>query len=113
MTVDEARAHLGITAAATVDEIRDAFRRRARALHPDLHPDADHADRARLGREFHNAREARDILVRYVSGPAAEARARALRAEANSPLDGSAHCSAYAERVQAIHAASTSDDALR
>ena len=73
MTLDEARAHLGITAAATVDEIRDAFRRRARALHPDLHPDADDADRARLGREFHNAREARDILVRYVSDPLRQA----------------------------------------
>lgn len=38
MTLDEARARLGVTRAATVDEIRDAFRRRARALHPDLHP---------------------------------------------------------------------------
>jgi hypothetical protein len=69
MTLDEARAHLGVTAAANVDEIRDAFRRRARALHPDLHPEADDADRARLGREFHNVREARDILVRYISDP--------------------------------------------
>ena len=69
MTLDEARAHLGVTPAATVDEIRDAFRRRARALHPDLHPNADHDDRARLGREFNSAREARDILVRYTSDP--------------------------------------------
>ncbi|WP_197471564.1 DnaJ domain-containing protein [Microbacterium oleivorans] len=69
MTLDEARAYLGVTTAASVEEIRDAFRRRARALHPDLRPDADDADRARLGREFHNAREARDILVRYVSDP--------------------------------------------
>lgn len=69
MTLDEARAHLGVTPAATVDEIRDAFRRRARALHPDLHPGADHDDRARLGREFNNAREARDILIRYTSDP--------------------------------------------
>jgi hypothetical protein len=69
MTLDEARAHLGVTAAATVDEIRDAFRKRARALHPDLHPHADATDRARLGRDFNNAREARDILVRYTSDP--------------------------------------------
>ena len=69
MTLDEARGHLGVTSAATVDEIRDAFRRRARALHPDLHPDASDVDRARLGREFHNAREARDILIRYLSDP--------------------------------------------
>ncbi|WP_082561599.1 DnaJ domain-containing protein [Microbacterium sp. Root61] len=69
MTLDEARAHLGVTPAATVDEIRDAFRRQARALHPDLHPEANPVDRARLGREFHNAREARDILVRYTGDP--------------------------------------------
>jgi hypothetical protein len=69
MTLDEARAHLGVSAAATVDEIRDAFRRRARVLHPDLHPDVDDAARARLGRDFHNAREARDLLVRYISDP--------------------------------------------
>lgn len=69
MTLDEARTHLGVTAVATVDEIRDAFRRRARALHPDLHPDANPEDRARLGREFNSAREARDILVGYTSDP--------------------------------------------
>lgn len=69
MTLDEARAHLGVTAAATVDEIRDAFRRRARALHPDLHPNAHPDDRARLGREFNNVREARDILVTHTSDP--------------------------------------------
>lgn len=69
MTLDEARAHLEVTPAATVDEIRDAFRRRARALHPDLHPNADHDDRARLGRDFNDAREARDILIRYTSDP--------------------------------------------
>lgn len=69
MTLDEARAHLRVTPAATVEEIRDAFRRRARALHPDLHPNADHDDRARLGREFNSAREARDILIRYTSDP--------------------------------------------
>ncbi|MDL9978593.1 J domain-containing protein [Microbacterium sp. ASV49] len=69
MTLDEARAQLGVTAGATVDEIRDAFRQRARELHPDLHPSADAADRARLGREFNSAREARDILVRYTSDP--------------------------------------------
>lgn len=69
MTLDEARAHLGVTPAATVDEIREAFRRRARNLHPDLHPDADAEHRARLGRDFHNVREARDILVRHLTDP--------------------------------------------
>jgi hypothetical protein len=69
MTLDEARAQLGVTAAASVEEIRDAFRRRARELHPDLHPHADDAMRARLGQEFSSAREARDILVRYTTDP--------------------------------------------
>lgn len=69
MTLDEARAHLGVTSVATVDEVRDAFRRRARQLHPDLHPHADSAARARLGQEFDAAREARDVLVRYTADP--------------------------------------------
>lgn len=86
MTLDEARAHLGVTAAATVDEIRDAFRKRARALHPDLHPHADATDRARLGRDFNNAREARDILVRYTSDPMRRpAPSRSPSAGAQSP----------------------------
>lgn len=69
MTLDEARTHLGVTSVATVEEIRDAFRRRARELHPDLHPHADSADRARLALRFDAAREARDILVRYTADP--------------------------------------------
>lgn len=110
MTLDEARAHLGVSPAATVDEIRDAFRRRARALHPDLHPSADHDDRARLGREFNSAREARDILIRYTSDPLrrphpafrppatpkqsaepeSQARPRAPRTETQTPPNSSA-----------------------
>jgi DnaJ-class molecular chaperone len=69
VTPDEARERLGVTAAASVDEIRDAFRRTARTVHPDLHPDATSADRSRLGREFDRAREARDILVRHTLDP--------------------------------------------
>lgn len=88
MTLDEARAHLGVDRGATVEEIRDAFRRRARAVHPDLHPSADPVDRARLGREFDAAREARDVLVRYTSGPTrtppAEPQSRADRTSARS-----------------------------
>lgn len=67
MTLDEAREQLGLTATATVDEIREAFRRKARKVHPDRHPAASSVDRARLGLEFDRAREARDILVDYTS----------------------------------------------
>ncbi len=69
MTLDEARTCLGVTAGASVEEIREAFRRAARAVHPDRHPAADAARRASLGLEFDRAREARDILVRYTSDP--------------------------------------------
>jgi hypothetical protein len=69
MTLDEARTHLGVTPVATVEEIRDAFRRRARELHPDLHPEADLIARAHLAQKFDAVREARDILVRYTADP--------------------------------------------
>lgn len=55
---------------ASVAEIRDAFRQRAREVHPDLHPSADDAKRKQLGRDFDRAREARDILVKFASDPA-------------------------------------------
>lgn len=73
MTLDEARDSLGVSRAATVEEIRDAFRRRAREVHPDRHPSADAAQRARFAREFDRAREARDILVRFTGEPARSA----------------------------------------
>lgn len=70
MTLDEAREALGVTRDASVAEIRDAFRRRAREVHPDRHPSEDDARRRQLGREFDRAREARDILVKFTSNPA-------------------------------------------
>ena len=70
MTLDEARETLGVTRGASVTEIRDAFRRRAREVHPDRHPSEDDARRRQLGREFDRAREARDILVKFASDPA-------------------------------------------
>lgn len=70
MTLDEAREALGVARGASVDEVRDAFRRRARQVHPDRHPSADDAQRRQLGREFDRAREARDILVRFTRDPA-------------------------------------------
>lgn len=70
MTLDEAWEALGVTRGASVAEIRDAFRRRAREVHPDRHPAEDDAKRRQLGREFDRAREARDILVKFTSDPA-------------------------------------------
>lgn len=70
MTLDEARQTLGVSRGASVAEIRDAFRRRAREVHPDRHPSEDEARRRQLGREFDRAREARDVLVKFTSDPA-------------------------------------------
>lgn len=70
MTLDEAREVLGVNRGASVAEIRDAFRRRAREVHPDRHPMESEARRRQLGREFDRAREAHDILVRFTSDPA-------------------------------------------
>lgn len=69
MTLDEARETLGVSRSASVSEIRDAFRRRAREVHPDRHPSEDEARRRQLGREFDRAREAHDILVKFTSDP--------------------------------------------
>lgn len=70
MTLDEARETLGVPRGASVGEIRDAFRRRAREVHPDRHPSENEARRRQLGREFDRAREARDILVNFTSDSA-------------------------------------------
>lgn len=70
MTLDEARDTLAVARGASVDEIRDAFRLRAREVHPDRHPSADDARRRQLGLEFDRAREARDILVKFASDSA-------------------------------------------
>ncbi len=73
MTLDEAREALGVSRGASVAEIRDAFRRRAREVHPDRHPSADDARRRHLGREFDRAREAHDILVKFTNDSARRA----------------------------------------
>lgn len=65
MTLDEARMCLAVEQGASATVIREAFRRRAREVHPDRHPDVDAATRAHLAREFDLAREACDILVQF------------------------------------------------
>ncbi|MBN9187417.1 DnaJ domain-containing protein [Microbacterium sp.] len=88
MTVDEARTCLGLGRDAGVQEIREAFRMRAREVHPDRHPDADPYGRRRLELEFDRARTARDILVTHVGDtgrmPAPAATAASSPAETSS-----------------------------
>jgi len=69
VTLDEAREALGVTRDASVEAIREAFRRVARRVHPDTQPHATAEERSQLAREFDRAREARDILLRYMSDP--------------------------------------------
>jgi DnaJ domain len=69
MTLEEARRYLDLQRGATVEEIRQAFRRRARMVHPDRHPDAGPDELRTLEAEFNRAREARDILVRFTLDP--------------------------------------------
>ena len=69
MTLDEARSILGVARGASHASVRDAFRVRARQVHPDSHPTASPAQRIRLAEEFDRAREARDILLLLPDGP--------------------------------------------
>lgn len=90
MTIDEARTCLGLGRDAGVQEIREAFRVRAREVHPDRHPDADPYGRRRLELEFDRARTARDLLVTHVGdtgrmpAPSATAASRSAQPEASS-----------------------------
>ena len=68
MTLEEARMILGVVRGASHTSVRDAFRRRARQVHPDSHPTASAAQREGLAREFDRAREARDILLLLPDG---------------------------------------------
>lgn len=71
MTLDEARLVLGVGGDASQTEVREAFRRRAREVHPDRHPHLDAADRERYAAEFHRVLTARDVLLRTETADAA------------------------------------------
>ena len=77
MTLDEARAILEVARGASHADIRDAFRRRARLVHPDAHPTASAAQRTDFARQFDRARQARDILLLLPERTAAPSRTRA------------------------------------
>jgi len=54
---------LGITEAADLDEVKRAYRRLARSLHPDLRPDADDGERRALERRFAEVTAAYEALL--------------------------------------------------
>ncbi|MFL0565940.1 DnaJ domain-containing protein [Microbacterium sp. 179-I 1D1 NHS] len=84
MTLDEARETLGVARGASAKEVRDAFRRRARDLHPDRHPMASDAERRRLSLAFDRARQARDILVTFAGAPSASSPSNERRPSTSS-----------------------------
>jgi hypothetical protein len=65
MTLDEARECLSVPRDANVQQVQEAFRAKARLVHPDRHPDAAAGEHARLSQEFDRARRARDALVSW------------------------------------------------
>lgn len=97
MTLDEARNVLGLESGASHASVREAFRLRARHLHPDRHPGADREERHRLSREFDRAREARDILLlvqpKAAAAPATPSAAATSAASSyrSEPRAGTAH----------------------
>lgn len=62
-TQDEAWATLGLSAGATSDEIKSAWRRLARELHPDLRPGEDEAAAAERVARFHHVSAAYKRLL--------------------------------------------------
>jgi molecular chaperone DnaJ len=54
---------LGLTPGAEVAEIKRAYRRLARAVHPDLHPGASDDERRALQTRFAEVTEAYRLLV--------------------------------------------------
>jgi DnaJ-domain-containing protein 1 len=60
---EAARRLLGIDAGADLEQVKRAYRRLARALHPDLQPDADHDSRRTLERRFAEVTAAYEALI--------------------------------------------------
>jgi hypothetical protein len=75
MTPEDASRVLGVPVGAPAEEVRDAFRRIARDVHPDRN--ADDADAASA--RFIEATQARDVLLAVLDGGTASAEAEAPR----------------------------------
>ena len=61
--VNDPYAILGISKDASEDEIKKAYRRKAKECHPDLHPDDPDATR-----KMNDVNEAYDMLIRMYLG---------------------------------------------
>lgn len=94
MTLDEARECLSVPRGASVEQVQEAFRSKARLVHPDRHPGAADAERALLSQEFDRARRARDALVSWArqsaSTPAAPPAAHPAPSAPTPPRDSPA-----------------------
>src|SRR5215207_6981887 len=96
MTLEEARDLLGVGRGASRTDLNRAFQRKARHLHPDMHPDADVEARRRLALGFDELRQARDILLLLADRPRADSTAGAAVHAADAQRSRS---SAHAPRV--------------
>lgn len=65
MTLQDAYILLQVSRSADIDEVKQAYRRRAFALHPDLHPDKEDAVR-----EFQRVNEAYVTVISYLDSQA-------------------------------------------
>lgn len=76
---DRALSRLGLTAEATPEHVRAAFRRLARRWHPDRHPGAGDRTRAALCRRFAEISSAYQELMALANAEAVPARAASAR----------------------------------
>lgn len=72
LTLQEAYTLLEVTKGANIDEVKQAYRKRAFALHPDLHPDNTNA-----AAEFQRVNEAYVTVIAYLDNEAKKQSAKA------------------------------------
>ncbi len=72
LTLQEAYKLLDVTKDANIDEVKQAYRKRAFALHPDLHP-----DNANAAAEFQRVNEAYVTVIAYLDNEAKKQSAKA------------------------------------
>ncbi|MGN6742405.1 MAG: DnaJ domain-containing protein [Amnibacterium sp.] len=69
MSREDAAALLGVGPDATARVVRNAFLRAARRVHPDLHPEADAAERRAATERFDALVRARELLLSPAPAP--------------------------------------------